>query len=136
MHILIGDNIEQIVNKMKELSVSFNTPEFFFKKTLRIPTSVKLKDGVEILYGMHKAPGGLIRTAQEVESEKLRDIGISGDFILFPKKELVEIESTLKDTNRENEEIAQKIKEFYENTNIQTPKVKPKDITKAIMETN
>lgn len=125
----------EIINKMEELSVSFNTPEFFFKKTPRIPTSVKIKEGLEILYGMHKAPGGLIRTAQEVESEKLKDIGISGDFTLFPKKELVEIENTLKNTNRENEEITQKIEEFYENTDIQTPGIKPKDITKAIMET-
>ena len=125
---------DEIINKMKELSVNFNTPEFFFKKTPRIPTSVKIKEGVEILYGMHKAPGGLIRTAQEVESEKLKDIGISGDFTLFPKKELVEIENTLKNSNRENEEIIQKIEEFYENTDIQTPGVKPKDITKAIME--
>ena len=125
----------EIINKMKELYVSFNSPEFFFKKTPRIPSSVKIKGGVEILYGMHKAQGGLIRTAQEVESRKLRDIGISGDFTLYPKKELEGMENSLKDSNREKDEITQKIEEFYENTDIQTPGVKPKDITKAIMET-
>ena len=107
----------------------------FFKKTPRVSSGVKIKEGVEILYGMHKAQGGLIRTAQEVESRKLKDIGISGDFTLYPKKELVEIEKTLKDTQREKDELNQKIEEFYENTEIQTPGVKPKDITKAIMET-
>jgi hypothetical protein len=90
---------------------------------------------MEILYGMHKAQGGLIRTAQEVESRKIRDIGISGDFTLYPKKELEGIENSLKDSNREKDEISQKIEEFYENTDIQTPGVKPKDITKAIMKT-
>ncbi|MHA2431255.1 MAG: lipoate--protein ligase family protein [Promethearchaeota archaeon] len=125
----------EIINKMKELYVRFNSTEFLFKKTPRIPTSVKIKEGVEILYGMHKAQGGLIRTAQEVESRKLRDVGISGDFTLYPKKELGEIEKTLKDITREKEEINEKIEEFYENTEIQTPGVKPKDITKAIMET-
>jgi lipoate-protein ligase A len=126
---------DEIINKMKELSTSFNSPEFLFKKTPRIPISVKIKEGVEILYGMHKAQGGLIRTAQEVESRKIRDIGISGDFTLYPKKELTEIEKTLKDSTREKEEINNKIEEFYENSEIQTPGVKPKDITKAIMET-
>jgi lipoate-protein ligase A len=125
----------EIINKMKELSASFNSPEFLFKKTPRIPNSVKIKEGVEILYGMHKAQGGLIRTAQEVESKKIRDIGISGDFTLYPKKELTEIEKTLKDSTREKEEINDKVEEFYENSEIQTPGVKPKDITKAIMET-
>ena len=125
----------EIINKMKELYVSFSSPEFFYRKTPKIPTSVKIKEGVEILYGMHKAPGGLIRTAQEVESKKLRDIGISGDFTLYPKKELSGIENSLKDSNREKDEISQKIEEFYENTDIQTPGVKPKDITRAVMET-
>jgi len=126
---------DEIINKMKELSVEFMSPEFFYKKTPRISTGVKIKSGIDILYGMHKAPGGLIRTAQEVESQKIRDIGISGDFTLYPKKELVEIEKTLKDSPREKDEITNKIEEFYENTEIQTPGVKPKDITKAIMET-
>jgi lipoate-protein ligase A len=125
-----------IIKKMNELFVSFSSPDFFFKKTPRISSGVKIKEGVEILYGMHKAPGGLIRTAQEVEKNKLRDIGISGDFTLYPKKELVEIEKNLKNSEREKDEITQKIKEFYENTDIQTPGVKPKDITKAILETN
>ena len=125
----------EIINKMKELYVSFSSPEFFYRKTPKIPTSVKIKEGVEILYGMHKAPGGLIRTAQEVESKKLRDIGISGDFTLYPKKELTGIENSLKDSNREKDEISQKVEEFYENTDIQTPGLKPKDITKAIMQT-
>jgi lipoate-protein ligase A len=126
---------KEIIYKMKELSISFNSPEFLFKKTPRIPTSVKIKEGIEILYGMHKAQGGLIRTSQEVESKKIRDIGISGDFTLYPKKELAEIEKTLKNINREKDEVTEKIEEFYENSDIQTPGVKPKDITKAIMET-
>ncbi len=125
----------EIINKMNDLYASFSSPEFFFRKTPKIPTSVKIKEGVEILYGIHKAPGGLIRTAQEVESRKLRDIGISGDFTLYPKKELIGIENSLKDSNREKDEISQKIEEFYENTDIQTPGVKPKDITKAVMQT-
>ena len=126
---------QDIINKMEELYLQFSAPSFFYKKTPRIPQGVKIKEGIEILYGMHKAPGGLIRTAQEVEFQQLRDIGISGDFTLYPKNELNEMENRLKDTNREKKEIEEKIKEFYEDTDIQTPGVKPKDITKAIMET-
>ena len=126
---------DDIINKMVELSKWFRSPEFFFKKTPRIPTSVKIKEGVEILYGMYKAKGGLIRAAQEVEMEKLKDIGISGDFTFFPKKDLSDMENALKDTYREKNEITPKLEEFYENKDIQTPGVKPEDITKAILNT-
>ena len=80
---------ENIINKMEELFLNFNSPDFLFKKTPRIPDGVKIREGIEILYGMNKAKGGLIRTAQEVEMKKLKDIGISGDFTLYPKKELI-----------------------------------------------
>jgi len=124
-----------IIKKMEELSLWFRSPEFLFKKTPRIPKGVKIKEGVEILYGMYKAKGGLIRTAQEVEMEKLKDIDISGDFTFYPKKDLAKMENALKNTNREKDEITPKIEEFYENENIQVPGVKPEDITKAILGT-
>lgn len=127
---------DEIIRKMTELAKWFNSPEFFYKKTPRIPKGVKIKEGIEILYGMYKAKGGLVRTAQEVENKQLRDIGISGDFTLYPKNELQTLESSLKDTEREKSELTSKIEEFYEETDVQTPGVKAKDFTKAIMEAN
>jgi lipoate-protein ligase A len=123
-----------IINKMEELTIQFSSPEFIFRRTPRIPTGVKIKEGVEILYGMHKAKGGLIKTSQEVELQKIRDIGITGDFTLYPKKELGEMESYLKHSEREQNELTSKLDEFYERTDIQTPGVTSKDFTKAILE--
>ena len=123
---------DEIIRKMTELATWFNSPEFFFKKTPRIPKGVKIKEGVEILYGIYKAKGGLIRTAQEVEKKILRDIAVSGDFTLYPKRELSNLEDTLKETKREEKELTPKIEEFYEKTGVQTPGVEPEDITKAI----
>lgn len=125
---------EEIIHKMTELAKWFNSPEFFYKKTPRIPKGVKIKEGIEILYGLYKAKGGLIRSAQEVEYKKISDIGLSGDFTLYPKKELKNLEISLKDTEREKSELNSKIDEFYEETDVQTPGVKSRDFTKAIME--
>jgi lipoate-protein ligase A len=125
---------DEIIRKMTELAKWFNSPEFFYRKTPRIPKGVKIKEGIEILYGIYKAKGGLVRTAQEVENKQLRDIGISGDFTLYPKNELQNLEYSLKDTEREKSELTSKIEEFYEETDVQTPGVKAKDFTKAIME--
>lgn len=125
---------DEIIDKMTELALWFNSPEFLFKKTPRIPRGVKIKEGIEILYGIYKAKGGLIRTAQEVEMKKLKDIDISGDFTFYPKKGLSELENTLKDTTREKSELTSRIEDFYKNSEIQTPGVKPKNVTDAIME--
>lgn len=125
---------ENIINKMMELATWFNSPEFLYKKTPRIPEGVKIKEGVEILYGIYKAKGGLVRTAQQVDHKKIRDIGISGDFTLYPKKELATLEQSLQDTKREKDELLLKIDEFYEKTEVQSPGVDAKDFTKAIME--
>jgi lipoate-protein ligase A len=123
---------DELIRKMMELASWFNSPEFLFKKAPRIPKGVKIKEGIEILYGMYKAKGGLIRTAQEVERKTLKDISISGDFTLYPKEELSELEDTLKETEREERKLTSKIEEFYERTRVQTPGVEPQDITKAI----
>lgn len=123
---------DEVIRKMTELASWFNSPEFFFKKAPRIPKGVKIKEGIEILYGMYKAKGGLIRTAQEVEKRTLKDINISGDFTFYPKEELSGLEDTLKETERKEKELTSKIEEFYEKTRVQTPGVEPQDITKAI----
>lgn len=125
---------DDIVQKMKEISVWLNSPEFLFRKTPRIPEGVKIKEGIDILYKMYKAKGGLIRSAQEVEKEKLKDISISGDFTLYPKTELETMETDLKETDRKKKVIKDRIEKLYEKKKIDTPGVTPEDFTKAIVE--
>lgn len=122
----------EILQKMKELALWFTSPEFLFKKAPQIPKGVKIKEGIEILYGMYKARGGLIRTIQEVETKTLKEINISGDFTMLPKEELADLEGALKETEREEKKLESKIEEFYEKSGVQTPGVEPQDITKAI----
>ncbi|OQX52739.1 MAG: hypothetical protein B5M53_07925 [Candidatus Cloacimonas sp. 4484_209] len=124
---------DEIVRKMKELAVWFNSPEFLYRKTPRIPKGVKIKEGIELLYGIYKAKGGLIRTAQEVREKKIEDINITGDFTLYPKSGLSAMEKELQDTQRRPEEIKTKIEKFYEKKEVDVPGVEPEDFTKAIV---
>jgi lipoate-protein ligase A len=52
----------EIHEKMRELELWMTSEEFLHKKTPKIPKGVKIKEGLKILYGVHKAKGGLIRT--------------------------------------------------------------------------
>jgi len=128
------DLSDDVVSKMEELAVWFDSPEFKYRKTPKVPSGIKIKEGVEILHGMYKAKGGLIRTQQEVVEKRIADIGISGDFTLLPKVELTGLEASLADTEREDSEIVSAVEAFYEESDIQTPGVEPKDISKAVME--
>jgi lipoate-protein ligase A len=123
-----------IVEKMIELETWFNSKEFLFKKTPRIPKGVKIREGVEILYSSYKARGGLIRTAQEIKEETIRSIGISGDFQFYPKSELTGLEKNLINTKRKENELISKVEDFYSQKDIESPGIEPEDVSEAIME--
>jgi lipoate-protein ligase A len=126
---------EDTISKMRELEKWFTSDQFLKKRTPRMPDGVKIKEGIDILYGLYKAKGGLIRTAEEVENKnKLIDIVVSGDFNLFPKNGVDELEKALK--NKEfNKDIIQKaIEDVYEEKKIESPGVLPDDFTKTIVD--
>jgi lipoate-protein ligase A len=123
---------EDVIHKMTELERWFTSDEFLFKKTPRIPKGVKIREGVEILYSMYKAKGGLIRTAQEVENKRIADITISGDFTMFPREALSGLESELKNVERKGKLLKPRIEEFYEKEGIESPGVETEDYLKAM----
>ncbi|NOR18049.1 lipoate--protein ligase family protein [candidate division WOR-3 bacterium] len=126
---------DEAIRKMRELEQIFTSNEFLFKKTPRMPQGVKIKEGIDILYGLYKAKGGLIRTAEEIENKKrIRDIVVSGDFNLFPKNGLSEVEDTLKNKDFDAEIIKKEIEKVYDKKNIESPGVEPEDFAKTIVD--
>ncbi len=125
----------ETINKMREIETWFMSDAFLNKKTPRIPLGVKIKEGVEILYGLYKAKGGLIRTAEVIEDKKnINDIAISGDFNLFPKQGLTVVEDSLKNKEFEPMIIKTQIEKVYEDKKIESPGVEPDDYVKTIIE--
>jgi len=118
--------------KMDELNGVMGTDEFLLMKRHHTPTSVKIREGVELHYGMHKARGGLIRTVQEVAEERIKEIGISGDFTFYPKRSLSELEDDLRETVRREGELITKIDDFYERKRVESPGVDSEDFIKAM----
>lgn len=125
---------QNIINKMVELENWFNSEEFLYKKTPRIPKGVKIREGVEILYSTYKARGGLVRTAQEIHRDIIENIGISGDFQFYPKSQLAVLENELRGTKRKEKPIISNVENFYDKQKIESPGVEPEDVTEAIME--
>ncbi len=123
----------EILQKMAELEAWMTSEEFLLKKTPRIPTGVKIREGVEVVYGLHKAKGGLIRTAEAVSEERIEDITISGDFTFFPKDELIGLVKSLEKVSLEEEKITQSVENYYEEKGIESPGVESKDIARTVL---
>ncbi len=123
----------ETLQRMEELERWFTSDRFFFRKTSRIPRGVKIREGVEILYGLHKARGGLIRTVEAVEEERLTGVDISGDFQFYPKEDLSRLERNLREVAFRREAIHRRIERFYEEKRVETPGVCPDDLTQTIV---
>jgi lipoate-protein ligase A len=123
----------EVIEKMKELELWMTSEKFLLKKTPRIPTGVKIKEGVEVLYGIHKARGGLIRTAEEISAGTIEEIAISGDFTLHPKGSLDELEKSLGNVPLNEDRIIERVETCYEEKGMESPGVGSKDIATTIL---
>jgi len=123
----------EILEKMGQIETWMTSDEFLLKKTPRIPIGVKIREGVEVVYGLHKARGGLIRTAEAISEERIEDITISGDFTFFPKEQLVGLEESLEKVSLEEEQITESVEAYYEEKEIESPGVESSDIAQTIL---
>jgi len=123
----------EILEKMKQIESWMSSEEFLFKKTPKIPKGVKIREGVELFYGLHKARGGLIRTAEEISEGRIEDISISGDFTLHPKEHLDGLERTLEKVPLEEDQIIERVETFYGEKGIESPGVESKDFALTIL---
>jgi len=117
---------------MRELEAVYCSDAFLLKKTPKVPAGVKVREGVELHYGMHKARGGLIRTVQEVQEDRIREVTISGDFTLLPKEELEQLEGHLAAVRRDPDEIRDRVESFYDAHRVDSPGVEADDYVKAM----
>jgi lipoate-protein ligase A len=123
----------EVVEKMKELEPWMTSEEFLLKKTPKVPKGVKIKEGLEVYYGLHKARGGLIRTVEEISEGRIEDITISGDFTFYPKEQLIGLEESLEKAPLEEDRIIERVETFYEKEMVESPGVESKDIALTIL---
>jgi lipoate-protein ligase A len=123
----------EMIEKMKELEQWMTSDEFLHQKTPRIPRGVKIREGVEVLYGLHKARGGLIRTAEEISQGRIEDITISGDFTFYPKESLSGLEGSLEKVPLDEDKIIERVETFFEEKGVESPGVESKDVAATIL---
>jgi lipoate-protein ligase A len=80
----------------------------------------------------HKTKGGLIRVSLIIDkiTEQVQSSLITGDFTIFPKRTIFDLESTLK--GRYTRDIEKEVLGFFEDRNPRIPGVGPQDFVKVI----
>lgn len=132
-----GELPPDFLRRAEALEKEMQKPEFLFGKRKPVVDSLKIKSGLNLIFGQHKSRGGLIRTVQEVEGPpiggKIQDLSISGDFTLIPRLALTErLEKSLIGSKREKYELLPKVESFIESKEKEMPGVTAEDIVMAL----
>jgi len=122
---------EEWRTRTDELAAQFLTDEWLYQKRRpRIDREVKIRAGVQVKQGIHKAPGGLIRLTTEVQDGVIAAVSISGDFFFFPEGKLADLEAGLVGSSEADAEAV--IARFYEEHSIESPGITPVDFARAL----
>lgn len=122
----------ELIEQRKDITSKMMDPQFVFKRTMKKPGELRIRSGVEYILGIHKAPGGLIRTASEIKNSRLVDVSISGDFTLLPIQGLPKIENSLSGVERTKGEVANRIERVISDEELQVPGVSIEDFLLAL----
>lgn len=119
--------------KTDELAAEFLTDEWLFRSRRR-PTErrVKIRAGVEVRHGVHKATGGLIRAIFQVDADEdvIQHVELSGDFFFYPAERLTDLEAALVGVRLD--EVEQAVGRFYADHEVDSPGVEPLDFARVL----
>ncbi len=93
--------------------------------------SVKIAEGVNVVEGMHKAPGGLIRATVAVRDGTIDGIVLSGDFFVEPADSRVAIQEALVGVSHDEDTVLRVVKD--ELVGVDAPGLDAADLTAAVM---
>jgi lipoate-protein ligase A len=94
---------------------------------------VRIAEGVNVVEGVHKAPGGLIRASVAVRDGVIDGILLSGDFFIEPAEALHDLQDALVGADHSETEVLSVVKTTLDASD--APGIDAKDITAAIMAT-
>jgi lipoate-protein ligase A len=122
-----SDAIE-LADRLRE---EFTSEEVLFEETGRRHRTIKIREGVHVRNGIHKARGGLLRAEVHIWEGIIEEIRIRGDFTLYPRSAINDLERALIGIPFERGAIRKKLEEFFSGE-VEFPGVEVEDLLKVI----
>lgn len=130
--IVPGDWTPEEEGKAAELDRLFGTAEWIEQKGPLCRPGVKIHEDVEVRESALKAPGGLIRVTVRLLRQRIDDVSYSGDFTIFPRGAVADIETALRGVPAETTDIVEVVREKYRQNGIQSPGIEPEHWAEAL----
>lgn len=109
-------------------------PEWLHRKgRAQVPGGVKIQANTHLTEGVHKATGGLLRATLLADGDRVEDLVLSGDVLVFPETGLDRLASELSGVRLEPDAIADRTREVLAQGDITIPGVTPEDVAEAIL---
>lgn len=105
-------------------------PEFVYRREGWLQPGVKIRAGVRLMEGLHKAPGGLIRLVFREREGVFDDVLVSGDFFVDPPDALERLERALLGRAVSSEEVLRTARAVL--AEVSMPRVAAEDFAKAM----
>jgi lipoate-protein ligase A len=93
--------------------------------------SVKIAEGVNVIEGIHKAPGGLVRATVAIRDGRIDGIVLSGDFFVEPAEARQVIQDALVGVPHDEDAVLGVVKEHL--SGVDAPGVDAADVAAAVM---
>jgi lipoate-protein ligase A len=93
--------------------------------------SVKIAEGVNVVEGVHKAPGGLVRATVTVTDGIIEGIMLSGDFFVEPAEARQALQDSLVGVEHDDDAVLRIVKQQL--SGVDAPGVDATDIVAAVM---
>ncbi len=125
---LIESGLTELEEKMlKEKVKYFSSPKWIYQD--RTPRKEAC-----LVNSIDKRPGGLIKVSLAIDRETkiIKNILITGDFLITPTRTIYDLEAHLKFTP--TDKIEEKVKKFFKEKKVQMLKLTPKDFIDPIKE--
>ena len=94
---------------------------------------VKVREGVWLSEGRHKAPGGLIHAVVCVRDGRIDDLALSGDFTMLPASGIALLERAGRGLDLDRKAILGRFEQVYHAARLESPLVTPEDFADAVM---
>ncbi len=108
-----------------EVVREFSSPDWLY-------LNERPRDEAPVLQGFHKGKGGLIRCAIWIDSARdhIKQVWITGDFFVSPKRAVLDLEAALKDTPVA--QVEERIRRFFADNDANWVMLGPDDFIQAI----
>jgi lipoate-protein ligase A len=86
------------------------------------------------LRALYKSPGGLIRVSLVVnaQSRRIREAFITGDFFVYPRRAILDLEATLKGVRAEKAAVREVVEQFFALGEVEIPGVSVQDVLRTL----